>query len=296
MKLAWTIVSAAVALALIELAIRAVGLIDFPLYDIDEKIGYLPRPNQKGAFLRNRDWEYNELSMGSATFRPTPGRDILLIGDSIVNGGNPTRQQDRLGPKLQELEGVSVWAVSAGSWSLLNELAYLGSHHDVVEAVDEIIFVLNSKDFGDASTWTSDLTHPLRRPTYATAYVIRKYIYDWTKLTRRPQVDDAPMADWKIELARLLEIESSRATKVTIVLFPTRSEMQSRSYAELELHACALTNAGAKRILSVGRDARWSAAYYRDNIHPTSEGNAVLAQIISRPMREAIVVDQSCPG
>ncbi|MGU5731348.1 hypothetical protein ACV1DR_20970 [Aeromonas jandaei] len=130
MKLRTKILTGVVlGLALIEIGIRISGIIDFPLYDADNHIGYIPKPNQSGSFLRTHDWQFNSLSMGATEFRPTDkDTDTLLIGDSIVLGGNPYKQGDRLGPQLQLIHGGNVWPISAGSWALRNELVYLNLH------------------------------------------------------------------------------------------------------------------------------------------------------------------------
>lgn len=117
------------ALAIAEGSVRALGLVDFPLYDANAQIGYIPAANQQGSFLNKNDWQFNALHMGAPAFAPDPARDVLLVGDSLVYGGNTYRQPERLGPALQTLlqerGGGQVWPISAGSWALRNELAYM---------------------------------------------------------------------------------------------------------------------------------------------------------------------------
>jgi lysophospholipase L1-like esterase len=60
--------------------------------------------------------------MGAEAFVPDPAGNILLIGDSIVWGGNPYKAGERLGARLQALLKDKVWTASAGSWSLQNEI------------------------------------------------------------------------------------------------------------------------------------------------------------------------------
>jgi hypothetical protein len=99
---------------------------------------------------------------GATEFKAVPGRNVLLFSDSVVYGGNAYRQQERLGPKLQALmQGRgSIWRIAAGSWALRNELAYLRLYPQVLAQVDQVVFVLNSGDFGEASSWSCELTHP----------------------------------------------------------------------------------------------------------------------------------------
>ncbi|MDO6413716.1 hypothetical protein Q4F19_04905 [Sphingomonas sp. BIUV-7] len=102
---------------------------DYPLFRLDPHIGYIEQPDQSGSLGRVNDWAYNDKSMGiAAPFRPSPtAPDTLLVGDSIVNGGNLYRERDKLGARLGQRLGA-VWPVGAGNWSLGNESAYLDRH------------------------------------------------------------------------------------------------------------------------------------------------------------------------
>lgn len=91
------------ALLSIEVLVRATGMVDFPMYEANAQIGYIPAASQQGNFLNKNKWEFNSLHMGASEFKPGPGPNVLLIGDSLVYGGNSYRQQDRLGPSLQTL-------------------------------------------------------------------------------------------------------------------------------------------------------------------------------------------------
>ena len=162
-----------------EVGVRVAGLVDFPLYDADATIGYIPKANQRGSFLNKNDWVINEKHMGAETFVPDPAGNILLVGDSIVWGGNPYALPDRLGPRLQALVKGKVWPIAAGSWSLQNQLAYLNANPDVVSRVDTIVFVLNSGDLGPPSSWNCSLTHQRERSTVALIYLAKKYVLRW---------------------------------------------------------------------------------------------------------------------
>ena len=159
-----------------EVGVRVAGLVDFPLYDADATIGYIPKANQRGSFLNKNDWVINEKHMGAKTFVPDPAGNILLVGDSIVWGRNPYALPDRLGPRLQALVKGKVWPIAAGSWSLQNELAYLNANPDVVSKVDTIVFVLNSGDLGPPSSRNCSATHQRERPTLALVYLAKKYV------------------------------------------------------------------------------------------------------------------------
>lgn len=276
----------ALLLALAELSLRAIGMVDFPLYDADGRIGYIPKASQEGSFLRRNTWVFNELSMGTA--RPfdlsTAAGDVLLVGDSIVLGGNTLPQDSKLGPLMEVEQGRRIWPIAAGSWALRNELRYLLDHPDAARKVGHLVLVLNSADFGEASSWACELTHPRQRPALALLYVARKYVHDWAPCGSPPQELQVPPGDWRAELRHLVDEGVVRPADTTVVLYPTRKEA-----AEPTLMARALESRMVElkavmgdtvRFISVGRDHRWTTDLYRDDIHPSAQGYAVLAKVI----------------
>jgi len=108
---------ALLSLALIcEVGVRAFGLTDFPLYDADNRQGYIPKADQHGSFMNKNKWQFNHEHMGSGPFLPSAATDSLLVGDSIVLGGNPYSMHERLGPRLQAQVGGA--SVAHFSWQL----------------------------------------------------------------------------------------------------------------------------------------------------------------------------------
>jgi hypothetical protein len=57
-----------------EIAARIFGRVDSPLYSVDAFIGYIPAPNQSGAFLNRNELATNSLSMGAGEY--LPGADV----------------------------------------------------------------------------------------------------------------------------------------------------------------------------------------------------------------------------
>lgn len=172
------VVAVVMLLALAEFALRLAGVTDFPTYETDDTIGYIPAPAQSGAFLNKNRWQLNERSMGSGPWQPDGQRDLVLLGDSIVWGGNSLDHPDKLGPQLQAVSGSRwrVWSAAAGSWSVRNQLAYLDRYPDVEAEADALVWVLNTGDLSaEPSRWHSDSTHPRSRPHSALLYVANKY-------------------------------------------------------------------------------------------------------------------------
>lgn len=285
-------------LVLAEVLVQLSGVLDFPVYKADNQIGYIPAPGQSGKFLNSREWQFNEYSMGAGTFKPDSSRfNVLLVGDSIVLGGNPLAQSERLGAQLEKFTGWQVWPVSAGSWALQNELSYLRSHPEILDQVDAVTFVWNSGDFEGPSSWASELSHPLKRPFPGLLYVVRKYGFPSVqppqgraKLKVRPR-------DWGADL-----YDFSRTFKkpIFVFMYPNLDELQHPAKMKDQLdsripYLQARLNKNAQ-ISRVADSLDWNAGHYRDSIHPGSQGNSALATIIISSMCKTKIDKMTCTG
>lgn len=270
----WCFVAAVVALVCAEIGLRMAGVLDFPLFEPGPPYGYIPRPNQSGAFLNHNDWVFNELSMGTDRPFQVLGQEVdtLLIGDSIVSGGNPYRQSERLGPQLERRIGGRVWPISANSWALANELTYIRLHPEVARNVDRFIFVTNSEDFLPPSVWRSPVSHPTKPPLSALVFVAQKKISP-SSATPVEKYDVTPA--WRSFLA-------STNKPVMVVAYPSRIEATDPALRRRALVERISTNLGpGVRVIDVGGDRRWKSVRYRDRMHPDPAGTEVLATILA---------------
>ena len=109
--------------------------------------GYIPVASQSGSFLNNT-WHINEMQMISRKECTSRGDEVLVVGDSIVFGGNALDQSERVGEQLDALfETRNVYAIADGSWTFKNSVNYLASRKDDLLQLQDIVFVLNSRDF-----------------------------------------------------------------------------------------------------------------------------------------------------
>jgi lysophospholipase L1-like esterase len=285
---------AVLALVVAELGLRAFGVIDFPLYDADPRIGYIPRASQSGVFLGRNHWEVNEKSQGSPPWQPNRRTDLLLLGDSIVWGGNPLDQPQKLGPTLQRtLPDTDVWSAAAGSWGVPNEVEYLDRFPDVVQASEIVVWVINTGDLNERSQWASELTHPRHHPASALLYMAQKYalprVQAWLPAPgSTPAPEQSPAAPpifpetEALFRARLQDLAAAR--RVLVVVWPERAAAAGadpalgvhRNFVD---HVTRLLPPGVL-LLDAG-DGPPSAALYRDGIHPSAAGNEWLAQRIA---------------
>jgi hypothetical protein len=272
MQLSTWLVTGVAAILLLELVIYLSGIVDSPRFDVDARIGYVPKPNQSGSFLHRNKWAFNDLRMGvSQPFRPMPDRvDLLLVGDSIVFGGNPYRPEQKLGASIERHSDWRVWPIGSGSWALQNELTYLAENPAAWQQVDRIVFVLNSGDFDEPSSWQTDLQHPRRYPWLATWYLVRRYLLN-------EQLPDPPMpvAAWPDLACRFEAFIAGAGKPVDLIFYPTRAELEAG-------RPCEIPPAFAKigRWHCVGRDPRWSVSDYFDAIHPRPESVDSLGRIV----------------
>ena len=274
-----------VAILFTEVLVRGLGFIDFPVYDANAQVGYIPAALQQGRFLNRNRWEFNSLHMGTAEFTPSAALDVLLVGDSIVFGGNHYQYHDQLGPALQaNLQrthpGGAVWPISAGSWALRNELAWLRTNPQVVAQVDQVMFVVNSGDFDEAISWSCEVTHPRKKPVVALWYLFNKYVFAFERCDRVPTELKVPPGNLAAELTSFLK---AYGDKTLFVLYPDREEALNAALAEIRFasHIALLKSSGTDKIFQLAGNERLRASFYRDDIHPTPEGNRVLASILA---------------
>ena len=279
-----------VAMLVAEVLVRGLGFINFPLYDANAVVGYIPAARQQGSFLNRNKWEFNSLHMGAAEFTPSAALDVLLIGDSIVFGGNSYQHQAQLGPALQAIlqsshPGGAVWPISAGSWALRNELAWLRTNPQVVARVDRVLFVVNSGDFGEATSWNCEATHPRKKPVFALGYLFNKYVFAFVRCGRIPNELKVPPGNLAAELTLFL---NTYGDKTLFVLYPDRAEALNAALAESHFapYIALLKSSGARNIFQLAGNERLQASFYKDDIHPTPEGNQVLAGILARWIAE----------
>jgi len=265
---------------------RFSGIADVPLYRVDDEIGYIPAPNQSGAFLRRNDWVFNERSMGARAFAPEGKKNVLLLGDSIVYGGDAYRQREKLGPRLEETlgGGYAVWPVGAGRWSALNETTYLQRNADLPARMETLVWVLITVDFERRMQSWSPLIHPQKPPLLAGVFGLRRFILPRLGVTRDPAfpplapsvpIDNQfPLFDKYLSSLRA----SNPRLRILLVLYPSLLEGAPAQTIAGKLGALA-SRLGIG-FFRVAKEPRWNSSYYRDVIHPSAAGNVVLANLV----------------
>lgn len=179
-----------VLLVLLEIGLRWRFGFGNPLtYIADEQVGYLLAPNQQVRRFGHQI-SINQYSMRSPQISKARSPDtlrILLLGDSIANGGWWTDQdqtiasllQQQIKPLLQHTswQQVDVLNASANSWGPRNELAYLQKFGSFEAQV--LILLLNTDDlFATAPTSVQvgrDPNYPAHKPPLALVDVLSRF-------------------------------------------------------------------------------------------------------------------------
>jgi lysophospholipase L1-like esterase len=166
-----------------------------PLYVADAEVGYRLAPNQRLRRFGNRI-EINEYSMRGPSISPQRSPQnarVLLIGDSIANGGWWTDQPNILSLQMQAqlqaqlqapaeatFKTIEVLNASANSWGPRNELAYLDKFGTFEAQV--VVLLINTDDlFATAPTMLPvgrSRNYPDRSPALAWIEVLSRFRQD----------------------------------------------------------------------------------------------------------------------
>jgi hypothetical protein len=294
MRLRYSIPSGVVALLVTaELAARMLGYVDFPVYALDRDVGYLPKPDQSGRFMLTNDWYFNNESMPVPdAFAPGGATDVLLVGNSIVMGGNPYSQSEKLTVQLQSRLGrqTKVWPAAVGGWSQVNEIAYLTARPEVVAAADYIAWEYTPGGLSGASAWRGEYVFPTHRPLLASWYVLRKYLVP--RFAPMIVDDELPPTGAAEEANRaaferlLRGLARARAHPPGFLWFyPSQAQLLAARRGEEWIPERAMIEELARRcglrIVDIAARSEWRSDLYRDGVHPSVEGNRILGAILA---------------
>lgn len=310
----WLLAAAGLALLLL---FGAIGLEAFarhrwglghPLVMLaDPDLEYVAAPNQRIVRRGNRI-ETNALGMRSSGFsaeRSSPEEfRVLVLGDSVMFGGAQTDQAElateRLGPLLEARLGrpVAVGNASAGSWGPPNWLGWLRSR-DLCDA-DVLVVVLSSHDAGDviSGNWTPP---PPLNPLFPALEEALERVFP-----EAATPPDGPVAvagldprDRILALAALQEIAAfADAAGVPLVAlhFPglreTATGEEEAGSADVDAWAAPHAGRGSRVLrerLAAGSTADLpTTRFHRDDLHPNTAGQAVLAEVLAERIAEVV--------
>lgn len=276
----WVAMGMAASLVGGELFARGMGLLSFPVYERAAGVEYYLRPSQHGAFLGRNPWAVN--AAGFNNVEPfLPSRDgCILIGDSIVYGGNPVAYRDRVGPLAQKELGSPVWTGAAGGWSLMNELAFARMHRSQILATGHLVFVINDGDLVEATRWGGELGFPTQRPLLGTLYLARRYMLQHT--SEMPAIVGGAEVSWQVQMDALLD---GYQGAIAIVEYADQAHLLDAGKWRRDMRSLEAYVARNPRIRLIDSRPAWSTSLYKDTFHPTVRGDRVLASYVAQGCR-----------
>jgi lysophospholipase L1-like esterase len=315
----WLLAGLVGLLILLEIGLRfGFGFGNPLIYLADPDIGYLLAPNQQTRRFGNRI-AINQYSMRSPAIAPTPAPTtlrVLLLGDSVANGGWWTDQTEIISERLQQqlqpnLQGtrwqqVEVLNASANSWGPRNELAYLQRFGSFEAQV--VVLLLNTDDlFATAPSSLqvgNDLNYPDRKPPLALAEVLGRYL-----------LPPAPNSDFKAKL-KTIQAESGDRVGLNLSALQQIHSFIQRQGGQLLLAMSPLLRETSvkggprdyeqkarQRLLDFTEQEQITyidflpsfnavaepETLYRDHIHLSPSGNQLVSETIQRSLQQNLL-------
>jgi hypothetical protein len=274
-----------------EIGLRLAGAGSYPLYDIDDEIKYIPSANQHGSYFNRYAWHFNDRHMASrSNWSAEKHPNLVLVGNSIVLGGNRSKHDEKLGALLEkELTGrYIVWPVAAGGWSNINEMTYLDRNIDVLRNADAVIIEFMDGGLGVPTPWPGHDVFPEKKPWLLTMHMLhRLWLSRSAQTTSRDfgsvsqiKVPDEP----QLERFKTLVTTIVKERKLVIFLYPTVTNLRNKSQWQRAIapvmEICRVT---AAKCVDIAQVPAWNeSAYFVDGVHQTAEGTKILASILAR--------------
>jgi hypothetical protein len=287
------------------------------LYIPDDDIGYLLAPNQDVKRFGNRIL-INAYSMRGTAIAPTPSPNtlrVMMLGDSIANGGWWTAQGQTISALLQNnlqrsaqeqgFTAVEVLNASANSWGPRNERAYLQHYGTFGSGL--ILLIINTDDlFATAPTPVQvgrDRNYPARKPPLALAEVVGRYLLPAGSIPELEmvQAEGGDRVGKNLEAIQGIQSLAARHQAQTLlVMTPLLREVGTPGPRDYELQARdrlfqftqqqAIPYLDVLPLLNQRDDA---ATLYRDHIHFNAEGNRVIAQAIMTELMKGAIANRN---
>ncbi|WP_017316997.1 SGNH/GDSL hydrolase family protein [Mastigocladopsis repens] len=296
----------------IEVGLRSLFGFGNPLtYIPDQQIGYLLAPNQQTRRFGHRI-EINEYSMRGEPIQKTPSPStlrVLLLGDSIANGGWWTDQDNTISSLMRRslasavvshFQQVEVLNASANSWGPRNELAYLQKFGNF--NAQAVVLLINTDDlFATAPTSSPvgrDRNYPDKKPPLALVEVFQRYVLKPTPIPEIEAVhhEGGDRVGFNLEAIVNIQMLARQANcQFLLVMTPLLREIGEPEPRDYEIKArqrltefCQVQAITYLDFLPIFNSQQNPKALYQDHIHLNLQGNQLVSQVISRSLVTAL--------
>ncbi|NES94611.1 MAG: SGNH/GDSL hydrolase family protein [Desertifilum sp. SIO1I2] len=304
----WVPLGGIATVAATELTLRlAFGLGNPALLQADPKIGYYFQPNQE--ILRfGKHIRYNQYAQRSdpITLERSPRTlRILMTGDSVLNGGNPTDQPQTITElfksRLQSAGySAEVLNASAGSWAIGNQLAYL-TQFGLFNS-DAVILQIGTHDLLQPTSTSEAVGRspyfPNRAPRSAIAEAWSRYFWPNASASLQlstpkgeypPPAPAEPQKQFEenmVLLAEIISLVRSQNIPVFVLFTPDRQDLVPH-YQTPPYKPEFFQLLEAWQVPAIDSHDHWSnlptqqvEGYFRDIVHLNEQGNQAIADLL----------------
>ncbi len=298
---------------LLEIGLRVFfGFGDPLLYVADQQMGYRLAPNQRVRRFGSRI-QINAYSMRSGPIkveRPEQTLRLLLLGDSIANGGWWTDQSDILSELMarkltdhlpNDYQQVEFLNASANSWGPRNELGYLLRYGDFDAQI--VVLLINTDDlFSTAPTSLQvgrDRNYPSRKPMLAISEVVNRYITKSKPIPGLETVKNESGDRVGANLEAIRQIQNNlqiNKANLLVAMTPLLREVQipgPRDYEQVARRRLTeftqMAHIAYIDFLPLFKRFDHPEDLYRDHIHLSPKGNQFVSDFISVRISQMLV-------
>ncbi|HEY9852285.1 MAG TPA: SGNH/GDSL hydrolase family protein [Leptolyngbyaceae cyanobacterium] len=307
MKVSLIVLAVAIGLLLLlELGLRfLVGFGNPLIYIADEQIGYLLAPNQRtrrfGNFI-----EINQYSMRGKTIAPERSPStlrVLLLGDSIANGGWWTDQSEIISQKIaawlkstfvgKKFQQIEVLNASANSWGPRNELAYLQKFGTFQAQV--VILLINTDDLFAAAPTSMpvgrDRNYPDRKPPLGIAEFFSRYLSknQTTENLTGNQTETDLVSRNLAAIEQIRDLVRQTNSNFLLAMTPLKREIGNPGPRDYEIKERQRLREFTESqqiayvdFLGLFNSVQQPETLYRDHIHLSPQGNQLVSEIITQ--------------
>ena len=280
------------------------GLGNPPLYVADDEIGYLLAPNQNLRRMGNKI-QINQYSMRSEPItdtKPDSLLRVLLVGDSIVNGGWWTDQEETISTSIKNKltsdgNSVQVLNASANSWGPRNQLAYL-KRFGVFES-QVLVLVINTDDLfataPNSAPVGRDRNYPDQKPLLALTEAYERFIAKPKPVPNQPEEKGDRVGFNLAAIAEINRIAKAKNAKFILAMTPLLREFGETGSRDYEKKARKRLQEFAMQeeiiyidFLPIFTDFPQPEFLYRDHIHLSPQGNHLVSETIAKEVESVI--------
>mgnify|MGYP002853279701 CR=1 FL=1 len=286
-----------------EVALREIwGFCDAPLSIESERYEYIFAPNQD-RFRFGKHVRYNSFSQRSEEPKKGKKKKVLGCGDSVINGGSLTDQKDLATTLFEEMTGVQMLNISAGSWGPDNCAAYI-EEKGTFDA-EGIILVVSSHDAHDNMNFQpvvgQSVAFPKKQYTLAIVELVDRYLvprvssmFKSSKGSSSNPLDPDAAVNAGIQksgkefnpgFGQLKEIADSCGMWFSVYLHPEKNEVEAGAYNTQGEEIIAWARANDVP-LYLGLEEGEALDGFRDNIHLNELGQQRLAECFKKIYKE----------